>query len=152
MDEHLLRSLVQGHSKLLLESLYLEAGAIPIRFLISSRRLMYLQTILKRDNDELVKRIFSAQKCGDFINLIKKDFAAIKEEYNEERVLQMSKGEYKQYVKSKIKDAAMEYLKQLQGKHTKINHIKYDELKTQEYMLSPLFSNEEVSLLHGRDM
>ena len=113
---------------------------------------MYLQTILKRDNDELVKRIFSAQKCepcpGDFINLIKKDFAAIKEEYNEERVLQMSKGEYKQYVKSKIKDASMEYLKQLQGKHTKINHIKYDELKTQEYMLSPLFSNEEVSLLH----
>ena len=56
----------------------------------------------------------------------------------------MSKGEYKKYVKSKIKDAAMEYLKQLQGKHTKINHIKYDELKTQEYMLSPIFSNEEV--------
>jgi hypothetical protein len=120
VDEHLLRSLVQGHSKLLLESLYLEAGAIPIRFLISSRRLMYLQTILKRDNDELVKRIFNAHKSdpcpGDFINLIKKDFAAIKEDNNEERVLQMTKNEHKKYVKSKIKDAAMEYLKQLQEK------------------------------------
>ena len=64
VDEHLLRSLVQGHSKLPLEFLYLEAGATPIRFLISSRRLMYLQTILKRDNDELVKRIFSAKNVN----------------------------------------------------------------------------------------
>ena len=62
VDEHLLRSLVHGQSKLPLEFLYLEAGAITIRFLISSRRLMYLQTILKRDNDELVKIIFNAHK------------------------------------------------------------------------------------------
>ena len=73
---------------------------------------MYLQTTLKRVNDELVKRIFNAQKydpCpGDLINLIIQDFAAIKEDYNEERALQMTKNEYKKYVKSKIKDAAME--------------------------------------------
>ena len=60
----------------------------------------------------------------------------------------MIKSEYTKYVKSKIKDASMEYLKQLQGKHTKINHIKYDDLKTQAYMLSPFFSNEEVYCLH----
>ena len=48
VDEHLLRLLVKGHSKLPKEFLYLEAGAIPIRFIISSRRLLYLQTILKR--------------------------------------------------------------------------------------------------------
>ena len=54
VDEHLLRSLVKGHSKLPKEFLYLEAGAVPIRFIISSRRLLYLQTIPKRPEDELI--------------------------------------------------------------------------------------------------
>ena len=48
VDEHLLRSLVKGHSKTSIEFLYLESGALPIRFLISTRRLLYHQTILKR--------------------------------------------------------------------------------------------------------
>ena len=38
IDEHLLRSLVKAHAKTPMEFLYLETGAIPIRFLISSRR------------------------------------------------------------------------------------------------------------------
>jgi hypothetical protein len=38
VDEHLLRSLVGGHAKTPLEFLYLEAGAIPIRFILSCRR------------------------------------------------------------------------------------------------------------------
>ena len=42
----------------------------------------------------------------------------------------------------------MEYLKQIQEKHTMIKNTKYDDLKTQKNMLSPLFSNEEVNLLH----
>ena len=56
VDQHLLRSLVKGHSKVPLEFLFLETGAIPVRFMISSRRLNYLQTILKREDDELTKR------------------------------------------------------------------------------------------------
>ena len=44
VDEHLLRSLVKGHSKVPLEFLFLETGAILIRFLISSRRMHFLQT------------------------------------------------------------------------------------------------------------
>ena len=62
VDEHLLRSLVEAHSKTPLEFLYLEAGAVPIRFIISSRRLNYLQTILKRGDSELTKKIYQAQK------------------------------------------------------------------------------------------
>ena len=62
VDEHLLRSLVKGHSKTPIEFLYLEAGAIPIRYIISSRRLIYHQCILKRNDQELTKRIYSEQK------------------------------------------------------------------------------------------
>ena len=62
VDEHLLRSLVKGHSKMPKEFLYLEAGAVPIRFIISCRRLLYLQTILKRPEEELIHRVYNAQK------------------------------------------------------------------------------------------
>ena len=61
VDEHLLRMLVKAHSKTPLEFLYLEAGAIPIRFFISGRRLLYLQTILQRPENELTKRVYLAQ-------------------------------------------------------------------------------------------
>ena len=45
--------------------------------------------------------------------------------------------------------AALKYLQKLQQPHTKVNHIKYEELKTQEYLTSPLFSNEETKLLYA---
>ena len=64
VDEHLLRSLVNGHAKTSKEFLYLKAGAIPIRFIISSGRLLYLQTIIKRSEDELTKRVYLAQKVA----------------------------------------------------------------------------------------
>ena len=44
IDEHLLRSIVGAHAKTPLEFLYLETGTMPIRFIISSRRLLYQQT------------------------------------------------------------------------------------------------------------
>ena len=62
VDEHLLRSLVGGHANTPLEFLYLEAGAIPIRFILSCRRLTYLQTIIKRPEDELTKCVYMKQK------------------------------------------------------------------------------------------
>ena len=53
IDEHLLRSLVKGHANTPLEFLYLEAGAVPLRFLLSSRRMIFHQNILKREDKEL---------------------------------------------------------------------------------------------------
>ena len=73
VDETLLRVMVKAHSKTPIEFLYLEAGAIPIRFIIKSRRLLYHHNILTRDSKELVKRIYEEQvrnpSKGDFIEL-----------------------------------------------------------------------------------
>ena len=40
IDEHLLRSLVNGHSKTPLEFLYMEMGSTPIRHIVSCRRFI----------------------------------------------------------------------------------------------------------------
>jgi hypothetical protein len=61
IDEALLRFLLGSHAKAPLEILYLESGAIPIRYMASNRRVNYLQTILKREDEELTKRVLLAQ-------------------------------------------------------------------------------------------
>ena len=61
INEALLRFLLNSHAKVPLETLCLESGAIPMRFIVSSRRLNFLQTILKREEEELTRRVFMAQ-------------------------------------------------------------------------------------------
>ena len=79
VDECLLRSLLQSHSKAPLEFLYMETGSIPISHILSSRRMMYLRTILSREEEELTKRIYREQERnaspGDFVELVKDDFS-----------------------------------------------------------------------------
>ena len=74
IDEALLRGLVLGHAKIPVPALYLETGQAPIRYLLACRRLLYLQTILQRDSDELTHKVNIAQKAapspGDFCQLV----------------------------------------------------------------------------------
>ena len=151
IDEYLLRSLVNGHSKTPIEFLYLEAGAVPIRFLISSRRMIYLQTILKRDDGELIKKIYKAQARnptpGDFVELLKTDFNKIKESFDESAIEHSNTSSYKKFIKTKVRMAAFIYLNDLKLTHSKVRDIEYDKLETQSYLTSPLFSNEDVNIL-----
>jgi hypothetical protein len=56
MDKSLLKSIIKAHPKVQNEFLYLETGAIPIREVIKSRRMRYLQNILKRPSTEILKK------------------------------------------------------------------------------------------------
>ena len=40
-------------------------------------------------------------------------------------------------------------LKARQQEHSKVRDIEYETLETQSYMVSPIFTNQEVSLLHA---
>ena len=62
IDEYLLRHIFKTGSKAPRESLYLESGAIPIRYVIKSRRLNYLHHIMTRSDNELISRVYNAQK------------------------------------------------------------------------------------------
>ena len=70
--------LVGAHSKVLVEHLYLELAALPIPFVLAARRMIYLQTILKRHDNEIIKRIYMKQKCepsqGDWCLLVQEYF------------------------------------------------------------------------------
>ena len=102
VDKHLLRALLQAHAKVPLEFLYLETGSGRINQMISSRRMNYLQTILRREEEELTKRILREQQRnpspGDFYNLAKDDFVKCGLLYDEGFILSAGRG-YKSYSK-----------------------------------------------------
>ena len=58
------------------EFLYLENSALSLKYIIAPRTNMYLQNILRRRDEELIKRVYETQKnnptTGDFIELVKK--------------------------------------------------------------------------------
>ena len=56
VDEIILRTLMQSHPKTPLEFLYLETGSLKIKYIISTRRLVYLKTLMMRDDEELTNR------------------------------------------------------------------------------------------------
>ena len=58
---------------------------------------------------------------GDFYCLIIKDFETIGKKLDEQEIISRSNYSYKKEIKQKIRNAALNYLKQKQEKHTKIN-------------------------------
>ena len=153
VDEALLRVILGSHSKSPIEMLYLETSTMPLRFIIGSRRLMYLQTLLKRNNDELTKQVLLAQKRnptkGDFILLCQDDLKTMKIDANFGMIENLSKQAFKRMVKIKVRNAALSFLLSLKEQHSKVRHIEYKGLEAQNYLKSIIFTNDEASLLFG---
>ena len=91
--------MLRAHAKVPLEALFLETGTIPIRFILKTRRLCYLKTILHRDDEELIREVYNAQKCdptdGDFYNLVMGDAADVNLNIDEEKIISMKDERYK---------------------------------------------------------
>ena len=151
MDRSLLKYILKSHSKVQNEFLYLETGALGIKEIIMSRRCLYLQTILKRDKEELTKKIYNAQKKnplkGDWILLVQKDFEEIGLDFDEEQIIRETKCEFKTRIKRSLRAHMFSELKDEQTQHSKISNICYQNFKMQEYLRTHKMNNHEVSLL-----
>ena len=125
---------------------------MPIRFILSARRLTFHQTILKREKSEITRKIYEEQKlnptAGDFVELIMEDFKIIDKTQKDEDIRNTNTKVYKSKIKSCVKSAAFNYLKQKLRTHSKVKHIEYKSFETQKYMTSPIFTDIEVNLFH----
>ena len=151
LDNYLMKKILGAQSKVPTELLFLETGAIPVRFILTSRRANFFHNILKREENELVKRVYNAQKenpsKGDWIHIIKEDMELINLNMTENEISSLSKNEFKKHVKLCVTSASFTALKSIQEDHIKIQHIKYNDFKLQPYLTSELFTYEEASTL-----
>ena len=95
VDEALLRAMLGAHAKTPLEALYLETNSVPIRFILKSRRIMYLHNILQRNHSEMVRKIYELQKrnpChGDFYEIVRDDMLSLDLNLSEDDISKMKK-------------------------------------------------------------
>ena len=96
-----------AHAKTPLEALYLETNSVPIRFILKSRRIMYLHNILQRNQSEMVRKIYELQKrnpChGDYYEIVRDDMLSLDLNLSEDDISKMKKQTFKAIVKVKVK-------------------------------------------------
>ena len=102
LDQQLLRSILNAHKNTTKEFLYLETGAVPIRWILPQRRINYLKHILTRNDDELIKKVFLAQKDkpmqGDFVKVVEEDLRKFGMTYGEVAQETLSKQSLKKHL------------------------------------------------------
>ena len=151
VDEALLRGLVSAQAKTPIEALYLETNSLSIRFILKIRRIMYLQNILRKDETEMIRKIYETQKInpspGDFYKIVTKDMTDVGLMLSENEISRMSKDRCKNIVKTKVRSSAFHYLLGLKQTHSKMSGITYRKYQLQEYLISPMFNNENRNLL-----
>ena len=111
IDLILLKKLFKAHSKTAIEAFFLEAGIIPIRFVIAKRRLMFLWTILQRPDEELLKKVYKTQKVvrtpGDWAATIAEECKAYNINLTDEEIQATSKYTLKKLVKKNVDNEAV---------------------------------------------
>ena len=92
----------------------LELGMAPVKFVIMGKRLSFLQYILKESTESMVQQVYMEMKKesrkGDFCHQIKADLNQLEIKRTENEIKEMSKYEWKKYLKIKIKEAALKHL------------------------------------------
>ena len=147
VDKALLRAILNAHKGTTSELLYLETGAVPLKWILSQRRVMYLKHILSRKDNELIKKVYMAQKNnpvkGDFAKLVAADlelFGLTHEEIESETFTKVAlKKELKE---TSNKNAFAELMQNLQ-KGKKGKDLKYNCLRIQDYLFSDKLSKNE---------
>ena len=118
---------------------YLEFGILPAKYVIMGRRLKFWKYILNEGNESMIRQVYEEQKKdskkGDFNYLIKEDMKEIKLEVEDEHVRNMSKVKWKTVVNEKVEIAAFAYLMKENQKKQKTNHIKYEKLEMNDYLI-----------------
>lgn len=113
------------------EAFYIEMSAMPLRFILQGRKFMYLWHLLKKENVELVKRVFNVQieipSENTWVHNIQKELKNYDINMNFTDIANMSKREFKSVVYVKVKQKSNQYLKMQQEKHTKTRNLEIND-------------------------
>ena len=137
-DEILLRKVLECPESTPKEMLYLELGCLPIRFILMSRRVMFLQTMLQEEENSLLHRFFQAQlnqpTKGDWCQTVEKNMKDLNLKLTHSEIKHMKKEDLQKVVKAACKVSALQYLNSVKSKHSKVLHIPHPTLDMQPYL------------------
>ena len=133
------------------EALYLELGIMPIDMVIKVRRVMYLHSLLRRNEDEMLSKFFMMQYNnpvkGDWTETVRADLRELNIAENFMDIRSKTKEAFKKHVKQKARDVALEQLLDKKSKHSKMKNLEYTELKMQKYFQETQFTKEQTHFI-----
>ena len=149
-DKFLMREIFECPQGTPLEAFYMETSAIPFRFILQGRRMLYYWGILNKPNLELVKEVFEAQKQfatnDSWVTQVKNEMESCGIDICESDFKQLSLYKVKKLVSKSIKSKSDEYLLKLKDSHVKTEHLHPSE-NMQEYLKSDKLTKQEKILL-----
>ena len=115
IDEMLLRNILSAPRSTPRPLLYLEMECIPIRFILKTRRLMYLKYILDEDEQSLIHSVFQAQVNlplkGDWCTSVSNDLEELElSNLTYKSIKDMTKASFKSQVNDAVVSASLTYL------------------------------------------
>ena len=151
LDILLLRRILSASTSSSKESLYLELGLIPIGTIIKARRLNYLHYLVSQPKLSMLYRVFKTQwdypVKGDWVLEVKEDMLQFGISMSLEEILKTSKSKFKNLVKIRATECALENLLDEKEKHSKMKDLFYSELKMQSYLQDSDLTVEEAQNL-----
>ena len=119
------------------EAYFLELGILPLGVVIKARRINYLYYLLTRDEKEMLSTFFMTQFYneteGDWTQQVKIDLEDFGIPCDFDYIRAKSNLTFKALVKIKAKEFALNSLRGIQIRHSKMDNLYYSELKLQDY-------------------
>jgi hypothetical protein len=144
VDRIFFRRLFQVPNCTTIEAFYLETSAVPVRFILMSRRLLYLWDILQKNESELVRKVFDAQKMftvkNDWVLQVQSDLEECGIFLTENEIAKMKRITYTKLVTDKIHLLSAKYLCSLKERHSKSVYLQYSK------EMQPYLRNESLSI------
>ena len=151
VDENLLRRVLEAPAATPKEMLYLELGVSPIRNIIKSRRINFLQYILKENEESLIHTFLMAQLCdptrNDWGVTVMKDIEDFNINLSFDKIESMSEHSFKNLVQKKEKIHTLNYLNGVKGSHSKVKHIDHSVLEMADYLKPNQITNSEAKFI-----
>ena len=136
IEEGYLRRILKTTKGCPLTQLYLELGQHPARFEVQKMRLLYLKYILEQGDESTLKKFLNLQfekpSRGDWGSRCMKDLKELNIDLSLDKIKIMTKNKFKNILKEKIKENALEYLLRKQG--SKGKEMKYKCLEMADYL------------------
>ena len=146
LDRDFFRKLFKSGAATPIESFYFATNCLPFRHIIMGRRLMFLWSLLHKNESEFVRKFLIAQQ----LNATKNDLCLQFDEDLEtcgitltmSEITSMKKNKFRKLVYSQLREVARDYLTALKEKHSKLDYITND-YKLENYLCSDNISTEE---------
>ena len=156
VDKMTMRKVLSASVSAPLESLHLELGTTPLKYILKGRRIMFLHYLVSQKEEEMLSKFFHVQWKNpvrhDWTETVKSDLHELGLNFGLSQIKEFKKEQFAMKVKKASKDAAFKELITRKESHSKMSNLKYKELSMQKYLKSNLISAEKAKSLYKRKL